>query len=346
MSKSNSFASDTVDAFTKLKSWRFRNREKLTIGSLNINSLPKKIDDIRTLTIDNLDILVIQETKLDDTFTNESIKIPGYIHQPFRKDRNLNGGGIVTYIREDIPSKLLDTAKLPSDIEGVFIELNLRKSKWLIFSSYLPPWQNKSYYFETLVKALDFYRPKYENIILLGDFNTKETEQVMEDFIFEQDLTNLVKFPTCYKNVNNPSSIDLILTNKPNCFQNTTGISTGLSDFHKMIVTSLKLTFSKNKPIERVYRDMKKFNRESFRNELTTELSKLDSEYESFEDTFMSVLNKHAPLKKKLLRGNEKPYVTKAMRKAIMKRSELATKYRRHPNIGYKHEMLSGVILL
>ena len=36
-------------------------------------------------------------------------------------------------------------------------------------------------------------------------------------------------------------------------------------------------------------------------------------------------------MKKKILRANEKPYVTKAMRKAIMKRSELATKYRRNP---------------
>ena len=43
------------------------------------------------------------------------------------------------------------------------------------------------------------------------------------------------------------------------------------------------------------------------------------------------MLDKHAPMKKKTLRANEKPYVTKAMRKVIMKRSELATKYRRNP---------------
>ena len=91
------------------------------------------------------------------------------------------------------------------------------------------------------------------------------------------------------------------------------------------------MSFSKSKPIERTYREMKHFDREAFRYELISELYKIDTDYNSFEDTFNAVLNKHAPIKTKLLRANHKPYVTKAMRKAIMKRSELATKYRRSP---------------
>ena len=308
-----------------------KNSNRIALGSLNINSLPNKIDGLRTLITNNIDVLVVQETKIDSTFTNESIAIPGYVHKPFRRDRKLGGGGIVTYIREDIPSKLLTSFTIPDDIEGTFIELNLRKAKWLIFATYLPPWQNKSYFFETLSKALDVYRAKYDNIILVGDFNTKDIEEVLCDFNFEQDLQNLIKFPTCYKNALNPSAIDKFLTNRPKCFQHTIGLTTGLSDHHKMIATSLKMSFAKSKPIERVYRDMKNFDRRSFRNDLKAELEKIDSNYDTFENTFTSVLDKHAPLKKKLLRANEKPYVTKNMRKAIMKRSELATKYRRNP---------------
>ena len=56
------------------------------------------------------------------------------------------------------------------------------------------------------------------------------------------------------------------------------------------------------------------------------------SNFQSFEDIFEKVLNRHALEKKKVLRANGKPYVTKAIRKAIMKRSELATKYRARPN--------------
>ena len=132
------------NAFTSLKLWRAKNKDRLTIGSLNINSLPNKIDDLRTLISGNLDILVVEETKLDDTFSDESIKIPGFKHKPFRRDRKLGGGGIITYIREDIPSKRLNLVNVPDDIEGTFIELNLRKSKWLIVSTYLPPWQDKT----------------------------------------------------------------------------------------------------------------------------------------------------------------------------------------------------------
>ena len=39
------------------------------------------------------------------------------------------------------------------------------------------------------------------------------------------------------------------------------------------------------------------------------------------------MLNKHAPLKKKLLRANHAPYITKTLRKAIIRRSQLETKY-------------------
>ena len=39
------------------------------------------------------------------------------------------------------------------------------------------------------------------------------------------------------------------------------------------------------------------------------------------------MLNKHAPLRKKLLRANHAPYITKTLRKAIMRRSKLETKY-------------------
>ena len=73
---------------------------------------------MRTLITNNLDVLVVQETKIDSTFTNESITIPRYVHKPFRRDRKLGGGGIITYIREGIPSKLLTSLTMPDDIEG------------------------------------------------------------------------------------------------------------------------------------------------------------------------------------------------------------------------------------
>ena len=52
--------------------------------------------------------------------------------------------------------------------------------------------------------------------------------------------------------------------------------------------------------------------------------------YEVFEREFLNVLNNHAPLKKKFIRANHVPYMTKPLRKAIMNRSQLENKYLRN----------------
>ena len=110
-------------------------------------------------------------------------------------------------------------------------------------------------------------------------------------------------------------------------FQNTTTVTNGLSDFHKMVITVMKMSFKKHYAIERHCRDYKYFDRTKFENNLHEKLSEGISNYKSFETTFIEVLNKHAPLRKKLLRANHAPYITKTLRKAIMRRSQLETKY-------------------
>ena len=77
-----------------------------------------------------------------------------------------------------------------------------------------------------------------------------------------------------------------------------------------------------------MYTGFKTFDEEIFSQELRTSLtSKTVHGYTSFEENFVGVLNKHAPLKKKVLRANHASYVTRALRKAIMKRSYLEKLY-------------------
>ena len=55
------------------------------------------------------------------------------------------GGGVIIYMREDIPSKILTKHVLPTDIEALFMEFNFRKCKWLVeFITYLPHLNNIS----------------------------------------------------------------------------------------------------------------------------------------------------------------------------------------------------------
>ena len=114
-----------------------------------------------------------------------------------------------------------------------------------------------------------------------------------------------------------------------------------LSDFHQLVVTSLKFSFKKPSAKEICYRDYKSFDVISFKEELSIKLRHSINDYKSFETVFLSILEKHAPMKKKVIRANHVPYMTKNLRKAIMKRSQLASKYRKNPteinNIIYKN---------
>ena len=117
---------------------------------------------------------MITKTKLDDTFPLGQFYAEGFT-TPYRLDRNHNGGGVIIYVRDDIPSKILEKHKLPQDIEAMFIELNFRKVKWLLFGTYHPPSLNDQYYFEPLDKALDCYI-SYGRIVLIRDYILKTTE--------------------------------------------------------------------------------------------------------------------------------------------------------------------------
>ena len=77
----------------------------------------------------------------------------------------------------------------------------------------------------------------------------------MTSFYFLNDLTNLVDEPTCYKNSDKPTCIDLILTKYPNFFQQNSVFEKGLSEFHMMVVTELKMGFQKLEPQIVAYRD-------------------------------------------------------------------------------------------
>ena len=75
-----------------------------------------------------VDVLVITETKLDDTFLTSQFLVTGFFVL-YRSDRNRNGGGIMIFIHDYIPSILLTRHAFPDDIGGLFIELNFTKIK-------------------------------------------------------------------------------------------------------------------------------------------------------------------------------------------------------------------------
>ena len=76
------------------------------IWYLNINSLRTKILSLKEILHKApIDILCIEETKLDETFPDAQFMIENYQFPPFRRDRNNKGGGKMVFIRKELLNK-------------------------------------------------------------------------------------------------------------------------------------------------------------------------------------------------------------------------------------------------
>ena len=145
--------------FDQITTLRLKNPKKVMLGHLNINSIPNKFTGIMDLVKNNLDIFLISETKIDSSFPDAQFYCEGY-SSPHRRDRSMGAGGLLMYVNENIPSRMLKDHFAPDDIEVICVEINLRKQKWIIIGIYRPPSMNNLYFLENLSRITDFYSCK------------------------------------------------------------------------------------------------------------------------------------------------------------------------------------------
>ena len=93
-----------------------------------------------------------------------------------------------------------------------------------------------------------------------------------------------------------------------------------LSDHHKSVSTIMKSGSFMGPPRNKIYRSYKNFDLECFNTSLKTKPNSIKGPTDEFDEGFCSVLNLHAPLKVKMLRHTNSAFLTKGLRKAIMKR--------------------------
>ena len=124
-----------------------------------------------------------------------------------------------------------------------------------MISIYRPPSQDSVFFLNSLTKIIDVFADKYDNYLIMGDFNLESGNTILTNFLDSNNLTNLIKTNTCFKGKG--SSIDLILTNRKYHFKYTSSYETGLSDHHHMIYAMLKSSFVNVEPKQSNYRDFK-----------------------------------------------------------------------------------------
>ena len=192
------------------------------ISYLNINSLSNKVDALRQICkISPLEILCVDETKLDSSFPNSKFRIDGCIFPPYWRDTDNHGEDKMVFIREGLITKRLGNLETKLS-ETICLELTVSNKKWFILFGYRPPQENNKYVFfnelnETPSKAVN----NCENINVIGDLNIdvsdpdKDRSNYLSDFLDTFSLSNLINRETYHKNLSG-TTIDIILTNRPN----------------------------------------------------------------------------------------------------------------------------------
>ena len=273
----------------KVLNLRKINPNNVMFGFLNINSLRNKFSDLRSMIQGKFDIFTVGETKIDASFPDAQFFMEGYT-RPYRKDVSAHSGGLITYVNSDIPSHLKTDFSVPADLQVIPIELNLRKTKWLVVSIYRPPKQALDYFIRELSVMLDFYSSKYQNMLVMGDFNVEPGDVQFNSFLQQHGFHNHINAKTCWKSPTG-SCIDLLLSNRKHSFKHSGVAETGLSDHHSMIYSMLKTTFIKSNPRKFIYRNLKNFQEDRFLCELNEKLKDLSS-YSQFHQIFFGCFTK------------------------------------------------------
>ena len=141
------------------------------------------------------------------------------------------------------------------------------------------------------------------------------------------DLSNLVKSATCFKS-EIPSLVDVILTNKPKSFSGSLNVDIGCSDFHNLVAVASRMFAPKLQARKIVYRSMKHFDDDSFRKHIESLplhvcqiFDDIDDIHRAQNHMLMSVIDQHAPVKTKFVKGKYLPYINSELRKTINQRN-------------------------
>ena len=151
-----------------------------------------KFSDLQEVINGNVDIISVAETKIDASLPSAQFVLDGY-HLPYSMDVTERKGGILVYVKPSISFRRLTCGNLCDSIQAIPFEINLRKEKWLVISVYTPPKQDREYLLNSVTKLIYLFCNKYDNYLMMGDFNKEPTESVLSNFQSSNNLSNLMK---------------------------------------------------------------------------------------------------------------------------------------------------------
>ncbi|KAL9986310.1 hypothetical protein ACROYT_G000444 [Oculina patagonica] len=287
-------AQDSIEWFSENVSSYYKSNVK--IAHLNINSIQNKMDEVKEMLNWNIH--------------------PGY--RIIRQDRKKGGGGLMASVREDLA--VIRRRKLePEQVESICLDvMDSRRSRFIICSCYRSDKMCKpADVLLSVASAIELMHKCRQEVILIGDFNLdmlvdkemgRKGNTALQDFCDKFSLHNQISQPTRVTE-KTKTLIDLKLASHPERFATSGNLHLGVSE-HDLIYAVKKNMLKRPKAREIEYRSMRQFNDEAFLSELNEVpwesayiFDDVDDLWDHWAKFYNEVLDKHAPLKKKRVRG-------------------------------------------
>ena len=312
-------------------------KKGLKVAHLNICSLKNKVIELSKIMLENdLHIVAISETHLDDSIDNTEVYIQGY--NIIRLDRNRYGGGVAFYVQDHIPIKRRGDLDLP-DIEAIWIQVHLPHLKpLLVCCCYRPPTSDAAY-LEKICTMLQNVSDKNSEMYFVGDLNIDwlskncPMKRKLKDTATVCNLVQMINLPTRI-NMNNlgvlsSTCIDHLFTNSEDKCSKVVSVPIGFSD-HNMIAMARKVKVPKVGPKIIYKRLYKNFCDNAFIEDLHNiqwdvvfKSTSTEAALHEFMKLFSSVCDKHAPIKKLTVRSVKAPWLDSDLRSLMKERDEM-----------------------
>ena len=264
----------TIEALSAAKGLKFVH--------LNIRSVVKKIDQIRTMVPNNtLDVFTLSETWLRKYMSTQIVHLNGY--KLFRMDREAKakngkvkrGGGLITYVNEKHASntELLDNLCVSNEhVEAQWILIHRPQSRNIcVCNLYRPPNSNLVKTISYLEKCIQSLNLSKTEVILLGDLNVNYVNKSSPSYkkfnFFAKSMGLIQHISTTTRNTDKSKSlIDLALTNSK--FIQSSGTLNHFISDHQPIYVLHKKERDNRPKAEFRGRSYRNFDKDKFRDKL------------------------------------------------------------------------------
>lgn len=312
----------------------FRRYRGLKVVHLNVHFLLKKLDEIKYLLskFSEISILGLCETFLSDTVTDTEINVDGFSLE--RKDReNKTGGGIVVYLKQNIPYVRKYEFETP-DIEMIVIEVCYDKTAPFVIAFVYRPPNSARCWVDQIELQLSCLFDQYREVYLIGDFNIAyDTNLGFSYTAWNSVLTNfglsqLVRQPTRVTKKTSSIIDHIYCTHREKIIEVFVPNIT-LSDHFPICFTRSTKHVSSGQHQTITYRCFKKFDKVAFSNDLHNcclnkceTISDPNLALDYLYRNIHCVIDKHAPVKTKRVKHDCLPnWFTDEIRDSIKQRN-------------------------